>query len=459
MQIFSKLLAALCAVFLLPSVVSAQISNCNWPHRIAVNAAVGTAGLNGDLRISLTSGDFPASYNLSPAGNDLRVFQDDGTTPVPFFISDWNPVARTSTVYILPPAVPAGGSATYFFDLGNLSVASASDASSVFTVPGIRVTSRVSTADPTDTASARAAFDSATTTVANVVRSDVFNLSNQVLGGSFGDYGMCISTLLDVPAGQAGVWDFRYGPDFGRGGHLQVDETDLEADWNDDLFWGFSFASPDTLAGSRFLSAGFHRLEALGFEGCCDGAEQFQARPPGGVYTDVRTSNFSLWAANCANLTITLSSASLSCPISLNVEKNVSTINDTLGTNFALPDSVVTYDIQVSNEGQRIDNGAVIIDDILPVEGRLVVAGANAFELIDGPTASGVSFSWIDAASATDDVFFSTDGTDFSYLPTPDAQGADDAVTHVRIIPSGSLNPTVSGSVPAFTIRLQMIVE
>ncbi|MEL7285123.1 MAG: hypothetical protein AAGJ68_11440, partial [Pseudomonadota bacterium] len=73
---------------------------------------------------------------------------------------------------------------------------------------------------------------------------------------------------------------------------------------------------------------------------------------------------------------------------------------------------------------------------------------------------SDVSLNWADASSVTDGVSFSTDGVDFSYTPTVDADGADAAITHVRFALTGAMRQRVDGiSDPSFRISFQAIVR
>ncbi len=106
-------------------------------------------------------------------------------------------------------------------------------------------------------------------------------LSNQaVCGGSGGDIAFDITADFSVSAAAAGLWQFRIGPDFGRGGVLFVDGMayDLTAS---DMWWDGSFADPtQTLTASVTLGAGNHRVEAYGFEPCCDGSQIGQFLAP-----------------------------------------------------------------------------------------------------------------------------------------------------------------------------------
>lgn len=433
--------------------------SCEWSHSIAVTATAGATAHSEEIRVDLTAADFPTGYTMSADGADLRVFASDNTTAIPFFISRWDPFAQQATIYIRPPAIGAGASATYNFFLGNAFVGSASDANAVFPVAGLRVLSRVSSADPTSAAEGYSAIRSASSTVADVVRSDVFRINNRSLGGSNGNYGLCISTLLNVTPAQTGTWEFRGGFDFGRGGHFLLSETEIEGDWNDDIWWAINFANADVFQGSRTLSAGWHRLEALGFEGCCDGPIEIQARPPGGAFQDLRTANFPLRASVCTNLQITTSTAQEACPIGLDVDKASVSFADPEGGGFAIPGATVTYEITVRNTGQRVDDTTILILDTLPADARLVVVGANAFELVEGAPASGLSLDWGGHDDASDGVEFSTDGSNFGYEPVPDGDGTDSAITHVRFTPDGSLNPADNSDQPSFVIRLQLIID
>ena len=67
---------------------------------------------------------------------------------------------------------------------------------------------------------------------------------------------------------------------------------------------------------------------------------------------------------------------------------------------------------------------------------------------------------WIDAASTGDSVSFSTDGSNFSYTPVPDGDGADAAITHVRFALSGAMSAHVDGVTdPSFSLTYGVIVE
>ena len=430
-----------------------------------MTVTAGAAGHSDGIRIDLASTDFPADYVFTPDGADVRVvLASDDTTPVDHIVTGWESITRTGTVFIKLPALAPSSSTSVHVYYGDNSLTSLGNVDAVFPTVGLRLRSRVSSADPIDADSARAAFAAAATDVYDDVRTSVSGLNNRALGGTNGNYGWCISAMVEVTAANAGLWSFRYGADFGHGGHLYVRETELEEQWNDDLWWANNFNNTaETLEGSISLSPGWHRYEALGFEGCCDGPVGWQARAPGGAWQDLSTANFSMRATRCVVTTVSVStSPAQSCSKEPVASKAVTVVSDARGSAspFALPGAVIAYDITVTNEGQRLDDGTVMLTDELPADVKLIVTGASAFTLSDGATASDLTLNWGDAASASDGVSFSTDGVDFTYLPSPDGDGADAAITHVRFDLEGAMRQRIDGaSDPSFTVSFQAIVK
>jgi len=74
----------------------------------------------------------------------------------------------------------------------------------------------------------------------------------------------------------------------------------------------------------------------------------------------------------------------------------------------------------------------------------------------DGPTPSGLGYNF-----ATD-VTFSNQvggGAPYNYIPSPDADGFDAAVTGVRIAPTEAMNAAAGGNSPSFNITLRVRIE
>jgi hypothetical protein len=114
------------------------------------------------------------------------------------------------------------------------------------------------------------------------------------------------------------------------------------------------------------------------------------------------------------------------------------------------------YSIGVANPGAlAVDAGTLAVRAVLPPGAALFVdtAAGDPVAFVDGAPASGLSF---DYASA---VRFSNrpgGGPPFDYLPAPDAEGFDAAVTGFRVAPQGALAPTTPGGTPSFTLRYRV---
>lgn len=110
----------------------------------------------------------------------------------------------------------------------------------------------------------------------------------------------------------------------------------------------------------------------------------------------------------------------------------------------AIPGAVIDYLISIGNTGQvEVDSGAVSIVDTVPAGSKLcladLVSGAGPVLFSDGSPSSGLSYNFTALNNGTDDLAFSADGgVSFSYVPTADANGCDQNVTHFRVQPSGS---------------------
>jgi hypothetical protein len=104
------------------------------------------------------------------------------------------------------------------------------------------------------------------------------NFSNNGFFGSNSNIAFEFTIDFGVAAGQVGIWDFRAGVDFGRGGAVFLDGVALGFKSND-MWWNGSYSDPTQyFAYSSNLSAGNHRLSIYGLEGCCDGNQQAQFR-------------------------------------------------------------------------------------------------------------------------------------------------------------------------------------
>lgn len=162
------------------------------------------------------------------------------------------------------------------------------------------------------------------------------------------------------------------------------------------------------------------------------------------------------------NASILVSSASLT------ILKLVQTISDPIhGTTnpYNIPGAQMLYTIQVTNNGGgSTDTDTVVVNDTIPANTALRVtdlggAGSGPILFIDGSPVSGLNYTFTSLGSLTDDLEFSTDGVDWTYAPTADANGVDTNVRHIRINPKSAMLGNGGGGDPNFQIRFMVIVQ
>ncbi len=148
---------------------------------------------------------------------------------------------------------------------------------------------------------------------------------------------------------------------------------------------------------------------------------------------------------NKANLTITKTSTLISDPINGATNPKM------------IPGAIVEYAISVTNTGTGpVDaNTITIIDPIPTTLGSYVLGTAvtytdtlGAGSTISCPYATCVS--WTKAAGGA---------TGWGAALTPDGAGYDNAITGVRIIPSGTMPAAVASGQPSFTIRFRTRIK
>lgn len=124
-----------------------------------------------------------------------------------------------------------------------------------------------------------------------------------------------------------------------------------------------------------------------------------------------------------------------------------------------VPGAIVRYNVVISNAGAgSVDASTVVITDPVPANTSLFVStsGGPPVEFIDGTPASGLAFNY--AANVS---YSNQPGgvAPFTYIPVPDANGFDSAVTGVRIAPTGTFAGATGASVPSFTARFRVRVR
>lgn len=453
--------------------------NCSWDYRFAADISnpAGPPLSDYQVRLDLDTGNVPAEFDWSTGGDDLRVIDENDLNELDFYIEQWDEFGSTAVVWVRVPSISGGGRTVYLY-FGGPTGASSTSTTLTFTETGVRFYTRNSSANPTDLTSAEAAFAAAPASTNGYGCSVITAYTGVNNRNQFGppnrnnDIGLFAEAFFEVTAAQTGVWQFRYGADFGRGGGLYVDDVPLEESWNDDLWWANNWNnSSEVLEGSINLSSGTHSIRILGFEGCCDGGLTAQFRAPGGAWQALSIANLNLMSAKCpANsepgvsfgpveasgcpeLTITRSSQTLSDPI-----------NGTTGAK-AIPGAVILNEIRVNNLGNGpADDNSLIIIDVLAASSELRVvdfdgATTGPLQFLDGAIASGMTFTFTALSDIGDDLAFSSDGgVSFNYTPVPDANGVDQTITHLQFTPSGQFQGDSGSGTPSATFLFKTVI-
>ena len=432
--------------------------DCYWPYRsdVTITEQSGGALTDYQVELSLTASSFHASYSWSANGDDIRLLDTNDSTEMDFFIESWDSVAQTATIWV-KMSLMANQTKTFYLYYGNTEASNVSNAGVTFTESGIKFHTRNSTANPTNKSEAYTAFDAAPDGVAGYgcsIITDFTNISNHSVYAppsvnmNFGAYS---ETFFEVTAGEVGLWEFRYGADFGRGGGLYVDGVALDEKWNTDLWWAYNWANTgEVLQGSISLTAGYHTLEVIGFEGCCDGGITVQFKKPGDVFRSYSDANINVNSRKCP---VTATAIAYSNPLielpSISITKTSTVLSDPVqGTSNPkrIPGAIVRYLIAVSNTGSAADVDSIKINDPLPASVRLMVT-AGHIGFTDGSLSSGLSFSYNPLDHAGDNVAFSDDnGASFTYTPTPDVEDADSSVSQIKLQPSGRFGCSNNGT-------------
>ncbi|HVT10029.1 MAG TPA: CCXG family PEP-CTERM protein, partial [Polyangia bacterium] len=218
--------------------------------------------------------------------------------------------------------------------------------------------------NPNSTATAINTFDglTATTTAGygclNVT--SLNGLNNQsVSGGGSSNIAYHEAVAFTVGPTQVGTWQFRWGPDFGRGGTLLVDGVELQSRWTD-MWWSGSFSDPSQyLAGMANLSAGTHIAEVFGFEDCCDGAGTAQFLSPDSLtWRDISTANLTVVPLPCGTASLLLTDTVSPNPVNDNMNVTYTLFYESTGTIATTP-ATLTHELSASLTFVSASNGGV----------------------------------------------------------------------------------------------------
>jgi len=150
----------------------------------------------------------------------------------------------------------------------------------------------------------------------------------------------------------------------------------------------------------------------------------------------------------------------------ISLVKNALTASDPMGGSNpkSIPGAIIQFSIAVHNLGPgNADADSIVVADNLPPQARLLFDTSTMDPLVftNGPTPSGLTYSFTTLGDSSDDVEFSNDGGATTVTPQFDpVTGIDQTqprINHLRINPKGTLLPAPNG--PSFTFLLRMKID
>ena len=136
----------------------------------------------------------------------------------------------------------------------------------------------------------------------------------------------------------------------------------------------------------------------------------------------------------------------------------------------AIPGAVMLYTIALTNQGiGSTDADSLLVTELIPNDTALFVgdfdgpgpaSGPVLFSDGTTPDESGLTYTFINFGNPANDVVFSNDGGGtYTYVPSPDTDGFDAGVTHLRVNPKGAFSGVNGGNSPGFELRIKVRVE
>jgi parallel beta-helix repeat protein len=175
------------------------------------------------------------------------------------------------------------------------------------------------------------------------------------------------------------------------------------------------------------------------------------------------------WAGYGATSEFSAAYTTTDPPPDIELTRSVAVISDPFNNTVnpkIIPGAVLDYTVTVTNRGLGpTDADTVFItnpvgDENLLFVGDLAGAGTGPVSFSDGSTASGLICTFSSLASTTDSISFSNDnGSTYTHTPTPDANGYDVNVTHVRVSPAGAFAASDGSNHPAFSFVFRVKVR
>jgi len=351
--------------------------SCDWPFRTAINITEQSGSNLSDyqIQLNLSASNLHSDYLWTTDGVDFRVYDTNDTTPLEFWLESWDQVGETATIWVrFPSSAPllANQTRTIYLYYGNEDATPLANVPFTFVEPGIKFHARNTSYNPSNKTQAFNEFNSIAD---NGNNSDgygctfITNFTGITKNSTFGsgdNFAAYSESYFEVKAGEEGLWEFRYGADFGRGGALYVNDVALEEDWNNDLWWNNSWSNADVLQGSISLSAGYHKLEVMGFEGCCDGGITVQFKRPGGNWTTFNTSDIDIRSRACpvADPTVSFGSHDVCELVDLRIRSNGLTIPSTWEINVP---NTISFALRNTPAGNDASANPISVEITLPI--------------------------------------------------------------------------------------------
>lgn len=152
--------------------------------------------------------------------------------------------------------------------------------------------------------------------------------------------------------------------------------------------------------------------------------------------------------------------------LTLSVASMVATNGITVTNPKATPGALLKVSAVATNTGTGSpDANATTLTLPIPANTRFFLgdmgpAGSGPVQFTQGSTSSGLTYSWVGFSSTTDSLEFSSNsGSTWTYVPTPNAQQTDAAITNVRVKPSGTFATGTAPNLPSFTVTYGVVVN
>jgi hypothetical protein len=295
-------------IALMVSLPSLARQSCEWPFRTQIdvqeNSVSGSQLQSYQVKFEIDGSTLSSDYDWSNNGQDLYIYDSDDQSLLEFWIDSWDSSAEEAVIWVRFPTLDRGQVRTIFFYYGNKNAPAIGDVPFTFNYPGIKFHTRFSTSNPNRLNQARAAFDASNDRNADYGCGFITNFDGITNRSQFGNANSNFAAFSEsyflVKPGETGRWEYRSGADLGRGGALYVDGKQLEQQWNDNLWWANSWNQANqVLQGRLNLNGGYHKLEVLGFEDCCDGGITVQFKKTRGDWTTFSTAAIDIRSRAC----------------------------------------------------------------------------------------------------------------------------------------------------------------